>query len=192
MSDVKFSLANIKKRMEKIQEFSRHQAEAGVLNNTHRNNKDGTVSKLGSAELAAIHSTGTIASGRYIPPRDYRGIAFNANKKKYAKLIGKEVAKDNPSPDVFKVVGQIAMADQKKSINDMTPANAISTIKAKGKNTPLIDTGTLYKSITFRIIKVKKLWIFSELHHRQYKACIKTGRLLCLTGTVRQRIPPGI
>lgn len=152
MSDVSFSLKNIKKRAEFIQNLSAKAAEVGVLENSRGVSRKGKVSKLGAAEIAAIQCKGTIDSGHWIPPRDYQTNAFVENKVKYKKIIKKAIANGIESSNVFMVVGQIAVADQKLAIRKITPRNAPSTIKAKGKDSPLIDTGHLLKSLTYKVV----------------------------------------
>lgn len=48
-----------------------------------------------------------------------------------------------------KFVGDI----QKRIVAGIDPANAESTIKAKGSSTPLVDTGQLKSSVTFEVLK---------------------------------------
>jgi len=158
MSDIVLSLKNINKRAEQIMAMSKKGSEVGVLKNSKGVSKDGKTSKLGAAEIAAIMANGTIKAGRsrsvIIPARDYQGIAFKKNKEKYKKIIIKAIRNGINPKTVFSVVGMKAAADQKLAIRDITPRNAPATIAKKGKDSPLIDTGNLYKSITSKVVKI--------------------------------------
>jgi len=88
-----------------------------------------------------------------IPERSFLRATVDENRVKYAKIL--EVAAlrllDGESPDrAFGIVGMTVVADVQRRIRDrISPANAPSTIRQKGSDVPLIDTGRLRQSIDY-------------------------------------------
>lgn len=88
-----------------------------------------------------------------IPSRPFFRNAIAGNrqdwKKKYAFLL-----KRNAFEMATKTLAEIIVGDIKKSITTLeNPPLSKSTIKRKGFNKPLIDTGHMLNSVDYRIIK---------------------------------------
>ena len=106
-------------------------------------------------DLAAIHEYG--APSRKIPERSFLRASITLIQGKYGKYLLGEV-KDllllRTTPTKIKqVLGMQAAADvQMYMVNGkFTPLKA-QTIKRKGSSKPLIDTGQLRQSITYRVV----------------------------------------
>lgn len=96
-------------------------------------------------ELAEIHEFGI-----GVPPRSFVRSWADGNEARLKKKIG-EIAKKN-FPDLDRAADQAALwleGDCQKNIADknIVPENAKSTIRRKGSDTPLVDTGVLKASI---------------------------------------------
>lgn len=89
-----------------------------------------------------------------IPPRPFISIAMET----YGKDIFKDVDIDKPD-EVQRSIGERGvMAVQatilKYAANEIEPAhNSRRTIARKGKDSPLIDTGKMYSSVTYEVEK---------------------------------------
>lgn len=111
---------------------------------------------------AIVNEFGTTKAGKnrniVIPERSFIRSTFNKNYKKISKKFSK-IPKLIRSGrfDVMrelKLIGLYQKNQVKKTIiNFKDPANALSTIKNKGFDNPLIETGQLLKSISFKILK---------------------------------------
>jgi len=111
---------------------------------------------------AIVNEYGTTKAGKnrniVIPERSFLRSTFNKNYKKISKKFSK-IPKLIRSGrfDVMrelKLIGLYQKNQVKKTIIDFKdPANALSTIKNKGFDNPLIETGQLLKSISFKILK---------------------------------------
>lgn len=53
----------------------------------------------------------------------------------------------------YKLMGDRMVADVHKQIDTIGPPNAPSTVRKKGRNEPLVDTGGLYRSIDKEVTK---------------------------------------
>lgn len=54
----------------------------------------------------------------------------------------------------YKILGPVAVKDMKQSIADWdSPPNSPITVADKGFNNPLIDSGTMYESVDFKVAK---------------------------------------
>jgi HK97 gp10 family phage protein len=108
-------------------------------------------SGLTNAEVATFNEFGTAKA----PARPFMRPAIAENKMEifwqqeegYSRVlqqqstVGLELAR----------IGQFAQTEIQKKIRSVkTPPNAISTIKRKGSNNPLIDTGAMRQSVTHK------------------------------------------
>ena len=121
-------------------------------------NLDGTVVSAGlldakNATKAAINEYGTSK----IPQRPFMRTAVSKYGKswgvKSAKAV-QSVVKGMPISQVTELVGMQMKSDISKALTNgpWTP-NAASTIAKKGSSRPLIDTGELRASITYKVEK---------------------------------------
>ncbi len=112
--------------------------------------------KLTMAQLAYVMEYGAKVGKRtYIPPRPMLRMTGRLKRKSWAKLAGKltkSVLEEKVNAaDAPTILGQTIADDIKGVMNAsllFTP-NAPSTVRKKGKNTPLIDTGELRDAVDF-------------------------------------------
>lgn len=126
--------------------------KVGVVKEARRS-KNGEKSDLTIAEYAYINVMGSPAKN--IPPRNFFQTTIDKNKDKWSKGLQKLVI-NHDIDHSLELLGVVATADMKDSItNWKTPRNAPYTIKLKGKDTPLVDTGALHDSINYEVVKEK-------------------------------------
>lgn len=95
-----------------------------------------------------------------IPARPFLRKAFYDNQHKYRRLvkvgIDEIVYDDKTGHDLLVKLGKAGVSDVRESIRRWTkPGNAPLTIDNKrGQNNPLVDTGKLIKSVTYKIVRV--------------------------------------
>ena len=102
------------------------------------------------ATVAVLNEYGTSK----IPPRPFFRLAIDENQKKWLKQF-KQVVKQGASvEDALNIVGTIMKDDIADSITDLqSPPNAQSTIDAKGSSNPLMNTGFMASSATYKVTK---------------------------------------
>lgn len=129
--------------------------------------------KLGKAFFVAGSgkSAGVTENGKYvvlfylldhvkIPARPFLRKAFYDNQRKYRRLvkvgIDEIVYDDKTGHDLLVKLGKTGVSDVRESIVRWTkPGNAPLTIDNKrGTNNPLVDTGSLIKHVTYKIVRV--------------------------------------
>lgn len=102
------------------------------------------------AQIAKIQEYGTLK----IPKRPFFRTAIAKNQKKWLNILKSQLMQSSDIELAYNQVGEIARGDVVLSINSTnTPPNAKSTIKAKGSSKPLIDTGFLRSSVSFKVTK---------------------------------------
>lgn len=102
------------------------------------------------ATIAKIQEYGTLN----IPKRPFFRNAIAKNQKKWLSILKNQLIKNHNLELSYNQVGEIARGDIVLSINALnTPANAKSTIEAKKSSKPLVDTGFLRSSVTFKVNK---------------------------------------
>lgn len=95
-----------------------------------------------------------------IPARPFLRKAFYDNQRKYRRLvkvgIDEIIYDDKTGHDLLVKLGKTGVSDVRESIVRWTkPSNAPLTIDNKrGQNNPLVDTGRLIKSVTYKIVRV--------------------------------------
>lgn len=104
--------------------------------------------------LARIHEHGT----RHTPKRPFVAPALAKNRGKYLKLAGESfipiVRGKKTTNQLWQLVGQEAVKDvQDYMVTATFTSLSPKTIKQKGSSKPLIDTGQLRQSITYRVKK---------------------------------------
>jgi hypothetical protein len=103
------------------------------------------------AELAAIHEFGL-----GVPERSFIRGWYDENIDQIRELIKKQLARvargEVSEVNAWKQLGALFVAQiQKRIVERIPPPLAESTIKAKGSDVPLVDTGQLKSSITFKV-----------------------------------------
>lgn len=108
------------------------------------------------ATIAATHEYGS--KDGHIPERSFLRRTFIENVKETAAMMEKLAVAAHklsiPTARVLDMLGEWAAAQVKKRITTgepIPPPNAPSTIRRKGSARPLVDTGRMVGSITFRI-----------------------------------------
>lgn len=102
--------------------------------------------------LAAIHEYGT----NRIPKRPFVHPPLKQNRGKYLKITGKQIASSvmgrGRMSQTWHYVGQAAVSDvQNYMLTGKFAPLAASTVRRKGSSKPLIDTGQMRQSITYRV-----------------------------------------
>lgn len=111
-------------------------------------------------ELAAIHEFGSPAAG--IPQRSFIRSTFTRqeNIKAMVELTGKltsKVIQGMPLNQALGLIGTWAVARIRETIDERltqgpeNQANAPSTIRKKGSDQPLVDTGRLKQSLAWKV-----------------------------------------
>lgn len=132
--------------------------KAGVLASSPEAtaNRDG----VSNVQLALIHEYG--APARNIPERSFVRSTFTLMRAKYVEKVKAYLVKGVYSGkrtylEFLGLIGLRMAADMKARFTDSSngwPANAPSTIAAKGSSKPLIDTGALRASISHQVVPV--------------------------------------
>ncbi len=120
---------------------------------------------------------------RTIPERSFLRATMDRNRQKYAVLLA-EALEGSPSEAELERrlarIGAIATGDVQQFMTELRhPPNAWATIRKKGSDNPLIDTGELRRSIDARVAR----------ESRSSEAAIRddgTRRLALGTGLVRR------
>lgn len=109
------------------------------------------------AKLAAIHEYGAPSVG--VPERSFLRSTFDARRDEYIEQLRKlvkDVYVQRISPErALGLVGVQAAADIKKGIttgDGIPPPLQAATIARKGSDRPLVDTGRLLNSITWKVV----------------------------------------
>lgn len=87
-----------------------------------------------------------------IPARPWLIPGARSGNDEYLKIIETTIAKGGTAEEALGKVGVVAVAMVQKYMTDLSsPPNAPSTIKKKGSSKPLIDSGAMRQSVTFKI-----------------------------------------
>ena len=100
------------------------------------------------AQVARYNEFGTLN----IPMRPFFRNAINKNIKKWYATLQNCINQNATPSKALSIVGEVARADIIQSITSLNaPPNAQSTIKQKGSANPLIDTGLMRRSVTYKV-----------------------------------------
>jgi len=107
-----------------------------------------------TAMVAAVHEFGS--PSRNIPERSFMRSAIEENQDKYIDLaqagLQRVIDGHMTLHQLGALIGQAAEDDVKSKITDLQdPPLKEATIKAKGSDNPLIDTGHLRQSIRYEV-----------------------------------------
>lgn len=111
----------------------------------------GSPNSITMSGLAAIHELGL-----GVPKRAFIEPALRQNRDKYIKYAGKQITpiirRRQSFNSAWQGLGVMAVADiQKYMVTATFTPLAPSTIARKGSSKPLIDTGQMRQSITYRV-----------------------------------------
>ncbi|QDP56528.1 MAG: hypothetical protein Tp118SUR00d2C21406351_34 [Prokaryotic dsDNA virus sp.] len=91
-----------------------------------------------------------------IPARPWLNPGVASGDEEYLKIIERVIASGEPLDKALEQIGVVAVGMVQKYMTDLkTPPNAPSTIKAKGSSNPLIDSGALRQSVTYKVTSTK-------------------------------------
>lgn len=93
-----------------------------------------------------------------IPERSFIRSTFDEKLNEWAEylnlLIGKIIRGSESGDSVAEKVGARIQRDIQRKIRETSePGNAAATIARKGSNNPLIDTGRLRQSVTYKVVR---------------------------------------
>lgn len=152
-------LASAAELREKLQDLSKVQALVGIAQSTTPRRGE----PINNAELMFIHSQGSPARG--IPMRKVIEPAIAADGTRQAiaaELKEATIAKlNNRDLDALAYLKRAGMIGRNAAVAWFTdprnnwPPNKPSTIKQKGSDRPLIDTGALRAAITYVVREVR-------------------------------------
>lgn len=87
-----------------------------------------------------------------IPARPWLNPGVDSGTQEYLKIIERALESGEPLDKALNQIGVVAVGMVQKYMTELkSPPNAPSTIKAKGSSNPLIDSGALRQSITYKI-----------------------------------------
>lgn len=98
-----------------------------------------------------------LSEGVTIPERSFIRSTFDEKEKDWAeyiaKLIGDLIHGSENARSVAEKIGARIQRDIQRTIREMSaPSNATVTVARKGANNPLIDSGRLRQSITYKVV----------------------------------------
>lgn len=100
------------------------------------------------AQLAFENDFGTIS----IPSRPFFRNAIKDNSGKWVELASKQISAGKDFRTALGLVGEQARGDIIRSIDKTsTPPNSPATIARKGSSKPLVDTGIMRRSVSWRV-----------------------------------------
>ncbi len=103
-----------------------------------------------NAQLGAIQEFGT----EHIPARPWLNPGVQSGNAEYIQMITEAIKNQSPLKSVLEQVGVVAVGKAQLYMTQLkTPPNAASTIKRKGSSNPLIDTGALRQSVSFKVVQ---------------------------------------
>lgn len=114
--------------------------------------------ELTIADVAAVNEWGS--EDGHIPERSYLRSTFDENKGKYSNMLDRGLGEAidqrgdfDKVHDTLELVGERVKRDVQRKIREFDdPPNAPATIKRKGADNPLIDTGRLRQSIDSQVM----------------------------------------
>lgn len=114
------------------------------------------------AEIASIHEYGAVINrtgskaGAYqirIPCRSFMRTAIHENEQSWVDLCADLIRSGKSVPETMSAMGAKIAGDVQLKIRSIASAggNAPSTAKRKGFDSPLIDTGNMFRSVSFKV-----------------------------------------
>lgn len=143
-------LSNFKKLKKEFDKNKNIEIKVGFPSNNSK-----TISKDKEGKTALFKAT-INNYGLGVPKRPFMDIAFSKNINKYKKFLAKNLFK-KPFMDILNILGSVAQGDVVKTISDLkNPPNSDATIRLKGADDPLIDSGHMISSVTYSLVDIKK------------------------------------
>lgn len=88
---------------------------------------------------------------RNIPPRPFMRSVIEQDGQQWAQYLGKLIKTEDTGKALNVVGAEMAGAITGSILQFTTPPNAPSTIRKKGFNKPLIDTGVMSRSVSWEV-----------------------------------------
>lgn len=134
------------------QELAKFKDSEYALVGIHESAGEHEGSDLTQAEVGAYNHFGT----ENIPARPWLDVGVSAGVKDYLEVVKEGIEKGLTNKQIVNQIGVEAVGFVQQYITDLkTPANKKSTIKKKGSDNPLIDTGSLRQSVTYTVTSKK-------------------------------------
>lgn len=106
------------------------------------------------AALGALQHFGS--EDGVIPARRWLDVGVESGNAEYIETLAEGITKGVPPDKVLMQVGELAVGYTVAYIDELkTPKNAESTIKKKGVDNPLVDTGAMKQSVTYLMQNIK-------------------------------------
>ena len=152
---IKTSVTGVNGTIDQLQrELKRFAEDNYVTIGIHEDAGNHDDDDITNASLGAIHEFG--ADTANIPARPWLNPGVNAGNEEYLTIIERAVSNGEPIKQALERVGVVAVGMVQKYMTELrTPPNAPSTIKAKGSSNPLIDSGVLRQSVTYKVTSTK-------------------------------------
>lgn len=112
---------------------------------------------ISNAQLGALLNYGNETNTLYgnpapIPPRPWLVPGVQSGTQDITDTIASGIEQGLPSDQILEQVGAFAVGAVQQYMTDLqTPPNAPYTVEQKGSSNPLIDTGALRASVTYKI-----------------------------------------
>lgn len=136
----------LRKELEKLQ------GGGYVLVGIHEGAEQPKGADITMATLGAIQHFGN----EEIPARPWLDVGVEQGNKEYLEIIEEGAASGLYQNQILDQVGVVAVGYVQQYITDLkSPPNAQSTIRKKGSDNPLIDTGAMRQSVTYSVVKQK-------------------------------------
>ncbi len=128
--------------------------KVGVLGDSSKNARHGEEGHATNAVIAAAHEFGT----NEIPRRPFLAPALDKGAKKItdaqAEMIGKVLDGSMQSEQALGLLGELGVSLIKAEIrNGPPPPLKPATVKEKGSSHPLIDSGQMLSSVTYKVLR---------------------------------------
>jgi len=105
-----------------------------------------------NAQIGAMNHFGTDR----IPARPWLDVGVASASQEVLDTIAEAIEDGEPMDVALNRVGLVAVAGVQNYMDELSsPANAPSTVKRKGSDNPLIDTGELKQSVNYKITNTK-------------------------------------
>lgn len=142
------------KLLQKLDEISQRVAsgevlKVGFLEGSMHSVKGEKGEPIPNAQIAAWQEFGTSR----IPARPFFRNAIAEKSERWAKVLGKAVvATEYDIKTALEMTGEVIQSDIQQSITETnSPPLAPSTVKKKGFDKPLIDTGEMQRAVAYRV-----------------------------------------
>lgn len=146
-----------KRFLKELQKLSEKQVRVGLKRGKKGKRHNGTSSQTDLVDIALYNELGTST----IPARPFFAQTVQVHEEEIKEMAATEVSQallgEKDSQQAFEVIGEDVRKKVQNRIDEgQFVPNAPSTIKRKGHDHPLIDTGTMRDSISYTICEKGK------------------------------------